>query len=573
MNILPTFLWACFLLLGSVAAQSCYSLFRNYLVARRIGVRFHVIPISHLNRFWMLIDKRVLRHVKRIFGESTFTRYNWMGWELHDRYRSHHELGDAFMLVTPGRNWLYIGNPDLVMDIVRRRDEFPRCVELTQVLDIFGPSVGTAEGQRWVQQRKLMASCFNERYNGVVWSESIAQATDMIRYWLSRPSVRSTADDLRALSLGVLSKAGFGKSFKFEGYEETSHADPAASYKDSLQLILENCILLVVMGPKFFTNSPWLPSKWRQLGEAVTSFQKSMTDMYESEKSRVAEGRSDAGARRTFLSSLAKASLDAKEGEGLTEREIYGNIFVINFAGHDTASHVFTFAVYYLASHPAVQDWLAEELGHVLGDRPPHEWDYATDFPRLKRCLAVMYESMRLYTPVPVTKWTKDKEQTLQVGGKELVLPPNTMVCFSYSSLQTDPRWWGPDSLAWRPSRFIAKADPEPSAPRGREAGLDAEQFLQPRRGSFVGWSEGARDCPGRKFSQVEFVATMASLFRDWRVDPATLEGETMEAARKRVLNLIETESAMVLLIQMLHPEKAPLVWSKRDPKSEGNFC
>jgi cytochrome P450 len=421
------------------------------------------------------------------------------------------------------------------------------------------------EGRQWAQQRKIMASCFNERYNEVVWSESISQAADMIRYWSSRPSVRSTADDLRSLSLGVLSKAGFGKSFKFEGYDESSHADPAASYKDSLQLILKNCILLMAMGPKFFTDTPWLPFRWRQLGEAVKAFQRSMTDMYESEKRNVAEGKLDAdnNTRRTFLSSLAKASLSAKEGEGLTEREIYGNIFVINFAGHDTSSHVFTFAVYYLASNPDVQDWLSEELWHVLGDRPPHEWNYTTDFPRLKRCLAVMYECMRLFTPAPVTKWTHDKAQSLDIGDKMLSLPPNTMICLAYSSLQTDPRWWGSDSLTWRPSRFIKKADS--SIPQGEKADLDREQFAQPRRGSFIGWSEGTRDCPGRKFSQVEFVATIASIFRDWRVNPVVFEGETIEGARKRVLDLIEKESAMVLLIQMVHPEKAPLVWSKRE--------
>jgi cytochrome P450 len=258
---------------------------------------------------------------------------------------------------------------------------------------------------------------------------------------------------------------------------------------------------------------------------------------------------------------LAKASLDAKQGEGLTEREIYGNIFVINFAGHDTSSHVFTFAVCFLASNPEVQDWISEELRHVLGDRPPQEWDYTKDFPRLKRCLAVLYETIRLYTPVQVTKWTRDQTQTLNVGGKTLILPPNTMMCLSSAALQSDPRWWGSDSLTWRPSRFIKPAGSESTA---KKTGIDEEEFVQGKRGSFVGWSEGARDCPGRKFSQVEFVATMASLFRDSRVDPVQLEGETIEAARKRVLNLIETDSGMVLLLQMLHPERAPLIWSKR---------
>ncbi|KAI1401991.1 putative cytochrome P450 [Hypoxylon fuscum] len=564
MAILSIFLWGCLLLPLSVVLQSGYSLFRNYIVARRIGLRFRVIPISHLNHFWMLVDRKVLHYVRKYFGECAFTRYNWMGWELPDRYFSHHELGDVFMLVTPGRNWLYLGHPDIVMDVVRRRDDFPRCVELTQVLDVFGPNVGSVEGQRWVTQRKLMASCFNEQYNETVWSESISQANDMIQYWTSRPSIRSIANDLRTLSLDVLCKAGFGKSFKFEGYDETPHINPSASYKDSLQLILEHCILIIAMGPKFFTDALWLPRKYREIGQAVTAFQKFMTDMYESEKNKVSQGITGTSSSRTFLSSLAKASLDAKQGEGLTEREVYGNIFVINFAGHDTSSHVFTFAVYFLAANPAVQDWLSEELRHVLGNRPPQEWGY-TNFPRLKRCLAVLYETIRLYTPVPVTKWTKDKTQTLNIGDKTLVLPPNTMMCLAYSCLQTDPRWWGSDSLAWRPSRFInsTASELESPTPEG-EASIEDEEFLQPRRGTFVGWSEGARDCPGRKFSQVEFVATIASLFRDWRVDPLIFKGETIETARERVLDLIKTDSAMVLLQQMLHPEKAPLVWSRR---------
>ena len=61
----------------------------------------------------------------------------------------------------------------------------------------------------------------------------------------------------------------------------------------------------------------------------------------------------------------------------------------------------------------------------------------------------------------------------------------------------------------------------------------------------------------------MEFAATMAVLFRDWRVDPVTFPGETLDAARKRVVELIETDSYAVLLLQMLHPERAPLKWRK----------
>ncbi|KAI1102495.1 hypothetical protein F4804DRAFT_334249 [Jackrogersella minutella] len=135
------------------------------------------------------------------------------------------------------------------------------------------------------------------------------------------------------------------------------------------------------------------------------------------------------------------------------------------------------------------------------------------------------------------------------------------MVAPSYGSVQTDPRTWGPDSLAWKPSRWIQPAG-------GSEADVVSkpgeDDFNMPVRGAFIGWSDGVRDCPGRKFSQVEFVATMASLFLDWRVDPVVSKDETLERARQRVEDLIKADSGSVLLLRMLHPERAPLVWKRR---------
>jgi cytochrome P450 len=389
-------------------------------------------------------------------------------------------------------------------------------------------------------------------------------AHDVLRYWTSKPFIRTAADDLRTLSLHVMSKAGFGKSFKFQGHDERKAAPPdelAINYKDSLQIILENCILIFALGRNFLAN-PWLPRKLRQVHAACVAFQQHLTQVYEEEKRSLAQGEPE---NRNLMNSLVRASQDqATESTlgGLTESEIYGNIFTFNFAGHDTTAHTFTFALYFLAANPATQDWISEEIRYITGDRKPDEWLYS-DYPRFKRCLAVIYETLRLYTPVPTSKIVDTKTaQTFKVGDKTLVLPPKIMIVPSYASLQTDPKYWGDDSLEWRPSRFITS--PNLATTGGTEFLLDDEEFVTPARGTYLAWSGGARDCVGRKFSQVESVATIASLFRDWRVDPVLAASETPEDARKRILNQIEFDSAPVLLLQMLHPEKSPLVWSRR---------
>lgn len=390
-----------------------------------------------------------------------------------------------------------------------------------------------------------------------MWTEALALANDMLRYWASKKTIKSSAEDLRTLSLHILSRAGFGKSFKFEGADERDMStSPSSNYKESLQTILENCVLILAFGTKFLAI-PWLPRKFQLVHEAWISFHAYMTNMYEEEKRAFAEGKT---SDHNLLTLMVRASQDNTESQGLTEGEIYGNMFAFNFAGHDTTANTFTFALHFLVAYPDVQDWLSEEIQRVFGDRDPSQWDYRADFPHLKRCLSVMYETMRLYTPVPVLKWTGGREQPLTVGDKALILPPYTMVAPSYGSIQTDPKFWGSDSLSWQPSRWIKPAD---SSAVAAKSGGSVEELKLPVRGAFVGWSEGMRDCPGRKFSQVEFVATMAVLFREWRVDPVPLEGETIYAARKRVLNLIETDSYAVLLLQMLHPERATLRWRK----------
>lgn len=145
----------------------------------------------------------------------------------------------------------------------------------------------------------------------------------MLTYWKSRKTVRTAADDLRTLSLHVISRAGFGKSFKFQGRHEKSVAtDNKMDYKESLKTILENCVLIFALGPKNLGKT-WLPRKLRTIHEACATFQKYMTEVYEEEKRSFAQGRT---ADRNFMASLVRASQDDKSlGGGLTESEIYGN--------------------------------------------------------------------------------------------------------------------------------------------------------------------------------------------------------------------------------------------------------
>ena len=77
--------------------------------------------------------------------------------------------------------------------------------------------------------------------------------------------------------------------------------------------------------------------------------------------------------------------------QGLTDEEIFGNIFAFNLAGHETTANTLATSLVLLAANPECQAWLVEEVQHVLGNSGGMEdWKYDECFPNLKRCLAVM---------------------------------------------------------------------------------------------------------------------------------------------------------------------------------------
>ena len=81
--------------------------------------------------------------------------------------------------------------------------------------------------------------------------------------------------------------------------------------------------------------------------------------------------------------------------------------------------------------------------------------------------------------------------------------------------------------------------------------------------GTFIAWSEGTRSCAGKKIVQVEFVATMAAMFRNSHAEPVQNMGEIPDTARKRVLDVVQ-DSNVELLLQMRNPDSVSVRWSRR---------
>ncbi len=87
---------------------------------------------------------------------------------------------------------------------------------------------------------------------------------------------------------------------------------------------------------------------------------------------------------------------------------------------------------------------------------------------------------------------------------------------------------------------------------------LRQETLVAHKQSTYFPWSDGPQNCPGAKFAQVEFVAVLACLLHDHRIEIVQKPGESAEMAAKRALTTTE-DCDMELLLRMRDADKVHL--------------
>lgn len=387
----------------------------------------------------------------------------------------------------------------------------------------------------------------------------------MLQEWIAcgAKGSKNVVDDTASLALHVLTYAGFGIRYTFKDAQQKLDPPHRLTYRDALLLVLRNFTLLVMVPMKLMTW-PIMPRNIRKVGEACSEFKLYMKEMVEAEKKSAAD-RSDS-ERSNLLSALVHASEAVSEAgqekgsrvrSGLADDELYGNLFIYNMAGHESTANTIATSIAYLAAAPRWQKWVHEEVRQVTAEQStePQNWVYEDVYPRLRRCQAIQLETLRLHgSTVFLPKSTGNSSCTLAIAGKEHVIPPSSFVVTNSQALHCDPKTWGADALEWRPNRWIRVKNPGSPV---------EEELVEPAAGTFVGWADGPRACPGKKFSQVEFAGVMAVLFGRHSVKPRREDGESEDQAAGRVYRMIEDSAITAVTLQMKSPRDVALIWEE----------
>lgn len=194
------------------------------------------------------------------------------------------------------------------------------------------------------------------------------------------------------------------------------------------------------------------------------------------------------------------------------------------------------FTLAFLALYPERQEEVYAQIHEICHDGTPSrscpsldDTDAIpaySDLNRLPLVLAACYEALRLRdmvmfmpkvaavdTAIPYTTWDDEGNishhtQTIKKGSHVIL-----------------------DTLATQRNPFIWK-DPLEFNP--------ARQLTSEAKANFVGFSLGPRQCIGKRFAEVEMVAFLTCLLRDFRVVPIRKEGESWEDMKNRILDFRE---------------------------------
>ncbi len=246
-----------------------------------------------------------------------------------------------------------------------------------------------------------------------------------------------------------------------------------------------------------------------------------------------------------FPGPLVKASERTPEdskGAYLTKQEVISNSWIILFAGHETSANTAHLSLLFLAIELEKQVHLQKDIDTIVGSRPPEDWSYETDLGRLWNCMvgAVINETLRLMPPIiDIPKIVRGAPQPLTFDGKTVEVPTSTMIHISAVGAQRNPRYWpyDPSKLSnrthdlddWVPERWLSStkrtAEKATTDDSESEDGENTTSFdtndglLVPPKGVFIAFSEGARACPGRRFSQIEITAVLSVIFRSYSLE------------------------------------------------------
>lgn len=402
-------------------------------------------------------------------------------------------------------------------------------VDMLRFYDIWGPTIGSVEGEEWKKHRKVVTYGLNPSSLPTVWEEAIHQTATLIERWAADEYVVPVPKYWTSrLALHTIASVFFDLKLEWKEYtqaKETSAEGYRISFASALFTVLAR-LGLIFMVPRAVLRVVPLKA-FRETYVALTDWTKYMQHL----RSKATENFEEVAAKRTktILESIVvagtpqrwKSVLENENRHTLSEESVLGNIFFTLMAGHETAGNTLAFTLLLLSIYPEHQTAIQNELDAQLDPRPRPEWNIENDFqaPQKGYLGAVLKEVLRAYNVIQfILRFTVASTTVHDSKGTTHIIPANTTCLINYAAAFQNPAIWTPNpdisearradlhhspAIDFNPTRWLNE--------KGIMEKDDDENFWP--------FGYGSRKCPGMPFAKVEMIAVLATLLKDYELE------------------------------------------------------
>ncbi|KAF8994035.1 cytochrome P450 [Cyathus striatus] len=389
-------------------------------------------------------------------------------------------------------------------------------------LRYWGTNVVVANGDQWRKQRRIVGSTFSQKLYELVWQESIQLYHEMVTgegYDDKKLVDVFTAQKLTfKFAFYVIGRCGFGFPFKWTedvAIESLKAQGTRVSYTEAMRYYIDNILLLSF--PNFILNLPFTRYvymvsvvigtacniyRFKDLKASIAVLREFMHKKIMEKEEELILGQQP---ENDILCALIQANQAQKDTKlKLDYSELISNVFIMLFSGHETTAHTLAGALACLARHPDVQNELAEQITAVVGtDRDPTFDDY----PKLNKVHAGFYEALRMFPSAHIIMREAMQDCILEVPDAPIPLHKGVQVVVDVVGIYRNPCYFD-DPETYRPSRWYDVTN-------------ESE--------TIAGFGLGPRSCLGRKLAITESVCFLTMVLRDWKVEPLTKAGQSVD--------------------------------------------
>ncbi|CAL5071585.1 unnamed protein product [Urochloa decumbens] len=365
---------------------------------------------------------------------------------------------------------------------------YPKNLMNPHITRLLGKGLVLTDGDDWKRHRKVVHPAFNMDKLKMMTATMSGCARSMMSDW-----------EAQLTDSGDSVEVELSSQFEELTADVISHTAFGSSYKEGRQVFLaQRELQFLAFSTAFNVQIPalrYLPtSKNLRTWKLDKQVRGMLTDII---KTRLAN-KNTSGYGNDLLGLMLESCAPEHGAETplLSMDEIIDECKTFFFAGHDTTSHLLTWASFLLSTHPEWQEKLREEVRRECGD---NQQEPSGDMlNKLKLVNMFLLETLRLYGPVTLIQ--RKAGSDLELGGVRV--PEGAILTIPIATIHRDKEVWGEDAGEFRPERFengVTRAAKHPNA--------------------LLSFSSGPRSCIGQNFAMIEAKAVVAMILQKFSLE------------------------------------------------------